>query len=415
MPQTAAPTTPPHAVGHAFKGLGDWIEIFRAGTHTDSKGVTCSFTEADLDQMVANVATCGAPPAVLGHPKHNDPAYAWAHEVKREGASLFAKFDDINPDFESGVASGAYRNRSVSILKDAQHGWRLQHIGWLGAAPPAIAGLKPVEFSADDQAEQHQFGMDDMTTGFAIGDIAQVLRGLRDWVISKDGLDVADRVLPTWSLDSIANAAVTIREQTTAEAAAEGDSLVAGLAPMPYSQPTGAAMSFTQADLDRTAAETEARIRAELAAAATAQQAQFTAAQTALQQLQRERQTERIGAQIASWKAEGRLLPAEEPGLAEFMAALEGTEAASFEFTAAGGSKQTQSRADWFAAFMAARKPLIKLGAPRAADDEPAALDQNDVQAIATAAREFQASEATAGRTVSIDQAVTRVMARSAA
>ena len=37
---------------HQFKGLNDWVEVFRAGTHTDSKGRSCTFTEADLERVI---------------------------------------------------------------------------------------------------------------------------------------------------------------------------------------------------------------------------------------------------------------------------------------------------------------------------------------------------------------------------
>ena len=57
---------------------GQWINVFRAGTHTDSTGRVVTFTQADLDQIVAN-HDLGAAPAVIGHPKHNDPAYVWVN------------------------------------------------------------------------------------------------------------------------------------------------------------------------------------------------------------------------------------------------------------------------------------------------------------------------------------------------
>ncbi|MFD2451694.1 hypothetical protein [Ideonella paludis] len=56
------PKPPAHAAAHAFKGLADWIEVFKAGAHTDSKGTECAFSTADLDQMVANVALGKPPP-----------------------------------------------------------------------------------------------------------------------------------------------------------------------------------------------------------------------------------------------------------------------------------------------------------------------------------------------------------------
>lgn len=410
---TPTPTPSPAPTGqrqHDFKGLADWIEVFRAGTHTDSKGRKLTFTEADLDQMVTNVAL-GAAPAVLGHPQHNDPAYAWANDVKRDGTSLYAKFSDINPDFEAGVASGAYRNRSVSVIKDADHGWRLQHVGWLGAARPAIAGLKPVEFSAG--AETHEFSADDMTTAWAIDDIATVLRSVREYLISAASLEVADRVVPGWRIDSITQAANRIREQALAEDAAEG-APVNGLQPMftaPTAttvSPTGATMALTPEDLARTAAETEARLRAELTAQFAAQTA-TTAAE--LQRLQAERQAERIGAQIHDWKARGLVLPAEEAGLREFMGAIE-TGDGEFTFSAATGPVK-QTRAQWFAQFMAGRKPVVRLGQQLAGDDTAGThVDPNNARAIADAASEFQAAEAKAGREISIELAVTKVMAK---
>lgn len=391
------PTPAPAARQHAFKGLADWIEVFRAGSHTDSKGRACSFTEADLDQMASNV-TLGAPPAVLGHPKHNDPAYAWA-ELKRAGASLFAKFSDINPDFEAGVASGAYRNRSVSIVKDAEHGWRVQHIGWLGAAPPAIPGLKPVDLAdfAAQSTDVHSFmDSDDLPIAWAFGDVAVLFRRLRDWLISKDGIEAADQVLTDYQITGISEQAARIREAALREAEAS---------PF-FTQQTGAAMAFQQADLDRVAAETEARVRAETAA-------QFTAQSTALQQLQSERQAERIGAQIAGWKAAGLVTPAEEPGLREFMAAFESA-AAEFTFTAAS-SEVKKTPAQWFAEFIAGRKPVVKLGASLVDpghDVQP--VDLADSRAIARAAQEFQAAEAKDGRAISIELAVAHVTSRGA-
>jgi len=129
-----------------FKGFDDLIEVFRAGEHTDSKGRACSFTTADLDQMAVNSQASKAP-AVIGHPKDNAPAYGWA-EFQRIGDSLWAKFSDLNPAFEAGVRTGAYRNRSLAVVKDDKLGWRVRHVGWLGAVPPAIDGLTPVSFNS---------------------------------------------------------------------------------------------------------------------------------------------------------------------------------------------------------------------------------------------------------------------------
>ena len=380
MPRTAS----------TFKGLNDWIEVFRAGTHTDSKGSTVTFSEGDLDQMVANVSL-GAPPAVLGHPKDHDPAYAWAREVRRDGDTLLAKFSDINPAFAAGVDSGAYRNRSIAVYRDKDHGWRLQHVGWLGAAPPAITGLAPLEYAAPADAEAHEFAAGDnddcMTTAFAIDNIASLLRGLRDYVISKDGLDTANTVLSDWQITAVATAAATLR-----------DAAAAAINSPAYAHPTGNTMNFTQADLDRAAA-----------VARTEAEARFTAQSQQLQQLQGERQTERISTQIGAWKAAGLVLPAEEPGLSEFMASLEAGSSVEFSFTRATGEQPVkQTPGAWFSAFVASRKPLVKLGA-RNDGALPEAGDNSDYRDVVDRAHTYIKEQADKGITVSNAAAVAHV------
>lgn len=396
-----ARTPPTH---HKFKGLSNWVQVFRAGTHKDSKGRECSFTTGDLDQIIANTATEPAP-AVLGHPKHDAPAYAWTAGMKREGDVLFAKFDHIHPAFESGVATGAYRNRSVSIYKDDTAGWKLRHVGWLGAEPPAITGLKPVEFSAGVDAHEFSSG-DDMQVAWALTDISGAFRRLRDWLIGDKGLDVADQVLPDYQVTSIADSAQRVRQSAVDELNAE-----ASPAPTLFTATTPAStkdipMSFTQADLDRVAAETAARVKAET-------EAQFSAAQAELMRLQSEQQHTRITHQVEGWKAKGLVTPAEAPGLVEFMASIDAAGAAQFEFSAAAGGTDKKTPAEWFSEFMASRKPIVQLGQRHDNDPGPA-LDKNNPRAIADAALEFQAAEHKSGRLISIESAVAHVTSRGA-
>lgn len=388
---------------HQFKGLSDWIEVFRAGTHTDSKGRGCTFTEADLDQMVSNLAL-GAAPAVLGHPKHNDPAYGWVKPegAKREGASLFVKFEDVNPAFAASVDSGAYRNRSVSVFQDKDAGWRLRHVGWLGAAPPAIDGLAPLDYSADVDA--YEFDAEDWDVGYALSDTAELLRGLREQMIAKDGIEAADAALPNWRIQSIADAG----ERVKAAARTETDD---GLTPFSQHDKPGGSMSFTQEQLD--AATAKARKEAEDKAAA-----EFAASQTELTQLRSERQSERITTQIAGWTAGGVVTPAEVEGLAEFMACIEGGNGAGggeFSFSAADKSDVKKTPAQFFADFMAKRKPVVKLGnQSNLGGNQGADLDMNDAGQIADRARQYMKEQTDKGLTVSLPEAVAHVSTRTA-
>ncbi|QDL55926.1 hypothetical protein [Rhodoferax aquaticus] len=384
---------------HQFKGLSDWIEVFRAGTHTDSKGRGCTFTEADLDQMVSNLAL-GAAPAVLGHPKHNDPAYGWVKPegAKREGASLFVKFEDVNPAFAASVDSGAYRNRSVSVFQDKDAGWRLRHVGWLGAAPPAIDGLAPLDYSAEVDA--YEFDAEDWDVGYALSDTAELLRGLREQMIAKDGIEAADAALPNWRIQSIADAG----ERVKAAARTEVDD---GLTPFSQHDNPGGSMSFTQEQLDAAAAK--ARKEAEDKAAA-----EFAASQTELTQLRSERQSERITTQIAGWTAGGVVTPAEVEGLAEFMASIEGA-AGEFSFSAADKSDVKKTPAQFFADFMAKRKPVVKLGnQSNLGGNQGADLDMNDAGQIADRARQYMKEQTNKGLTVSLPEAVAHVSSRTA-
>jgi hypothetical protein len=386
---TAKPSTPPKTM----TGLAGWVEVFKAGAHTDSTGKQISFSQADLDQMVAN-HELGAAPAVIGHPSKTAPAYAWADGYKREGDSLFAKFTDINPAFEAGVRSGAYRNRSVSVYPDKQHGWRIRHVGWLGATPPAIDGLAPVEFAGDD-AEALEFSAPGYSLVWAVESIAKLLRGQREALIAEKGVEAADLALPQWQIDSALAAASEARAQFQE---AEGTS--ARL----FSQPdnTGGSMStFTQAQLD--AAKEEARQEA-----ATQARAEFAAKEGELILLKAQRQDERIKAQILGWVGEGKVLPAEQPGLAEFMASIEAA-SSEFTFSAHDGTEAKKTPTAFFADFMAARKPLVKLGLRTDPTDPAGTLDLTDARAIAAAASDFQAAEAKNGRVITVEAAVAHV------
>ncbi|MCG5260389.1 hypothetical protein EM868_00280 [Cupriavidus gilardii] len=372
------------------KGLAGWIEVFRAGSHVASDGKRCEFTQADLDQMVANQAL-GAAPAVLGHPKDNDPAYAWTSDIKREGDRLFVKFTDINPDFAKGVQSGAYRNRSVSVYKDGEHGWRLRHVGWLGATPPAIDGLRPVQFS--DGQEALEFAMPEpYRLRWAFESMAGVLRRLRESVIAEKGQAAADALVSNWEIDSLADVAAdldTPRENNPA-----------------FSKPGATTVTtFTQADLDRARQEGEAQGR-QAAAAEFSQQ--VTDANARASQAEGERRAARIQGQIDGWVREGKVTPAEKAGLAEFMAQLETGAAQSFEFSAHDGQTASKTTAQWFADFMASRAPVVKLGAGQDGG-EPVAVDPNDAQQLASAAHEYMKAQEAKGMTVSYADAVMHV------
>lgn len=394
------------AAAHTFRGLRDWIEVFKVGTHTDSKGRTATFSAADLDQMAANVAGSGVP-HVIGHPKHDDPAYAWTKpgDLKRDGDSLLSRATDINSEFESAVDSGAWRERSVSIYRDPNRGWVVRHIGWLGAMEPGVTGLQPLQYTADlpDGAELFEFSAEAPAwdTGFALSQIGTVFRALRDWLIGKEGLEVADRLVPDWTLSTLADTARRITETTTEPEAQATGMFNRGTTQMPK--------IYTEEELQA------ARTSAAAEAAATVQ-LQFAAQGAELAELRAMRQREVHSRQVQDWQAIGLVTPARAVGMVEFMAALEaGGEGGEFSFSAADKSEAKKTPIEWFREFMAGGK-AVKLGKTVIDPKHDATpLDTSDFQAIADAATEFVQAEAKAGRTVSSAEAVAHVKRQAGA
>lgn len=139
------------------------IHFFRAGVHTDLNGKEVSFCGADLETVTHNYnpATHEAP-LVVGHPAINGPAYGWVKSVEARPDGLYAVPSDVQPEFAELVRSGAYKKVSGSFYvpgaknNPSPGGYYLRHIGFLGAAAPAVKGLKPVSFSADTDALDFQ-------------------------------------------------------------------------------------------------------------------------------------------------------------------------------------------------------------------------------------------------------------------
>lgn len=126
-----------------------WIEVFKAGTQTDSAGNQREWTEADLQSIAAkyNDQQAHEAPVTIGHPLDNSPAYGWVDALKAVGGTLYAKFRDLQSDFVQMVNEKRFPKRSIALYDDGL----LRHIGFLGAAPPAVKGMPDpkLTFSAE--------------------------------------------------------------------------------------------------------------------------------------------------------------------------------------------------------------------------------------------------------------------------
>jgi hypothetical protein len=81
-----------------------WIEVFKVGEQTDSSGKTTNYTSETLDtiankynEKIAKSKSFEAP-LVIGHPKVDDPAFAWVGKLERKGDVLFAELKDFSTE-----------------------------------------------------------------------------------------------------------------------------------------------------------------------------------------------------------------------------------------------------------------------------------------------------------------------------
>lgn len=133
------------------------MPIMKVGSHTAMDGRVIAFTAAML-QEIADVydAELSESPLVIGHPTLTAPAYGWVKAASFEGDTLYAHAGEVEAAFAEAVNEGRYKKRSASIFLPDSPGnpkpghYYLNHVGFLGAVPPAVKGLADVKFAAND-------------------------------------------------------------------------------------------------------------------------------------------------------------------------------------------------------------------------------------------------------------------------
>ncbi|MFP3352274.1 hypothetical protein R0K04_12725 [Pseudoalteromonas sp. SIMBA_153] len=361
----------------------NWFEVFRAGTQTDSKGVEHTFSDADLNSVVANFKPKSAP-LVIGHPKMDDPAWGWASELKAEGGSLFAKAEDVCAEFAQAVQSKRYPNRSVRLEK-TDNGYKLAHIGYLGGKPPAVDGLA-WQFNQSDDA-------DTLTLEFAAGDIdnislrtsntlTRLMGNLRNFITDRFGSEAADKVVPDYESEWLKEETI-IAEHERAKGAefSKGDDD----APPPHEDNAmdKEERKALQDQIDAANAKNEKLEYAQRVAAATT----F------------------INNEVNGGTAP-RLTNTE--GVAEFMAKLDDGDT-TFEFAAADGKSQELKPAAWFEGFLKGLPEQTGLTSEFNKDDKDGEVTDDSAEALAAKALEFQQSQSSKGIEISITAALDHI------
>lgn len=371
------------------------FEIFKPGKHTSAGGSTLDFSEDTLRQAVsAYDPALHEAPIVVGHPKDNHPAFGWIKSLEFSDGKLLANPGEVNPDFAEIVASGAYKKRSASwYLPDSPSNPKpgslyLRHVGFLGAQPPAIKGLRDVSFS---EAEEGVVEFAD--TGFVASLLASTMRRMREWIISDKGIDAADAVVPAYvvtELEAESRKPAHVIEQPIPQAV------------MPASFNESEETGMTPEEIAAMKAENE-RLKAE-------QQQAVDFAEKQADMVKREAAIARkeIGLEIDGLIAAGKVLPVQKPGLVEFMASLGETDQV-VEFGEGDSAKKLSPR-EFMRGYLASMPKLVDFGEH---SKDAGASNADDLTGVELAQKitEYQEAMSAKGISVSATEAVAAVKA----
>ncbi len=125
-----------------------------------------TLSEADLAKIAAAYDPAAhEAPIVVGHPTTDAPAFGWVERVEARPDGLHAIPRQVNGEFAELVRKGSYKKVSAAFYpataaNNPKPGVPyLRHVGFLGAEPPAVKGLKGIQFA---EAEDIFFAEEDI-------------------------------------------------------------------------------------------------------------------------------------------------------------------------------------------------------------------------------------------------------------
>lgn len=280
------------------------------------------------------------------------------------------------------VKEGRLPERSIRLLP-ADNGWKLGHIAWLGAEPPAVEGMAPVSFSAADQG--FDFSIDSQTPHTLV----RMMRNMREFLIENFSKEQADEVMPGWEIDSLDRHANELENENTPE----------------FQKQPGDDMSITQAQLD-------AAVQKASDDATAAAQLEFSKKETSLKtQLDGERNTRNkadFQSVVSAHVARG-VAPATMAGVVDFMMQFSQDDAAGFEFSQGESGKEQvikTTQLDFVKSLLDKIPATVSTKKHGFGHDD---VDADDAQSIAIAASEFRKKQSDKGIDISITAAVQHV------
>lgn len=251
------------------------LQIFKPGRHTAMSGQTLAFSEADLAATAAAYDPARhEAPLVVGHPSHDAPAYGWVKSLASTGGAIEATPHQVDASFAEMVGAGRFKKISASFYAPDAPGnpvpgvYYLRHVGFLGAAAPAVKGLRSPSF-ADGET-----GVLEFADGWDDRDNASLWRRMREWLITKFSIEDANNVVPGYLVENLEQSA----QREIQESVAATSQPVASPA---FSAPINPPETAVTPEQARAIEAENARLKADLEAAQRAQrQARSTAVHT---------------------------------------------------------------------------------------------------------------------------------------
>ena len=364
------------------------LQIFKPGTYVASDGRRYTFTEAQLAATAAAYDPAkGEAPLVVGHPESSKPAYGWVKSLSFADQSLEAEPQQVEPAFEALLKAGRFKKRSASFYApDAEDNpvkgvYYLRHIGFLGAQPPAVKGLREASFTGSAKSVIEFADMADTAN-------ASLWRRLREFIIEKFGSDVADKVIPDYHVSTLED-----------DARNDPDNETGSLTQMPVTAYSEGAATMKPEEI----AAANAQLKKDQDKLAS-ERAEFAEREKALKAEEAARRRAGIVAFIEDLVKQGKLLPVERAPIVELMAAQ--APGLTIEF-GEGDNKIKQPADEWLKKFLGALPKRVEFGERGAGDGSENA--ELDASALAQKAVEFVETERQAGRTVNTAQAVEHV------
>lgn len=205
------------------------IEFLRVGVHTAMNGSSHNFT-SDIAQEIVDTYNPDnfKAPLIISHRTgdysdrsivESELAFGTPKFLKKVGDRVKAVFEKISPKFVEWVRNNEILGISPSFYPPDHPSnptpgkWSLRHIAGLGKSPPAIKGLASLSLSeflnspvgAIDLGE-FEYSTDTsgaITLDFMAGEGYEIFGRLRDYLIEKEGVEVADRIIPSYYLQVI--------------------------------------------------------------------------------------------------------------------------------------------------------------------------------------------------------------------